>query len=250
MRSKPRICTLSRLDKNRIEKLPAELARLKGLLILSLSDNAISEFPEVICDCSGLQELWLEKNMLSTLPNRIDELKSLETLALGINAFRTMPYALSQLRELKDLRLGRNQLSTLMTTAAIKANKTDSGMEKELKVEPFKMMVSLESLHLGVNHLAMLPADLWKIPRLVEINLRGNSLQTISEEIERTKNTLEALFLDDNQLQQLPNCLQHCRQLSKLTVCGNLLEDLPELPPSLTQLLLRNNRLKVSTRGV
>ena len=97
----------SRLDKNRIEKLPNEMGQLKSLRVLALSDNALADFPEVLCECHALKELWLENNTISTLPNAIDALKELSILAMSTNAFRTMPFVLSQLRSLKDLRLGR-----------------------------------------------------------------------------------------------------------------------------------------------
>jgi Leucine-rich repeat (LRR) protein len=236
-----------RLDDNRIETLPAELGKCKSLVVLMLSKNAMTEFPEVVCGCTALKELWLEQNQLSSLPNRIDELSSLEVLALGTNAFSQMPRVLSQMPKLKDLRMGRNRVSSLMqsTTAKQQAALEASSGGKEVKFETFKMMVDLEHLHLGVNKLSSLPADVWKVPRLVELNLRSNMLTEISTEIERLSHCLEELYLDGNKLRELPAALEKCKRLKNLTVCDNQLTSLPALPQKLVQLLVRNNELTV-----
>lgn len=236
-----------KLDDNRIETLPDEFGKLKTLEVLVLSKNAMREFPEVLCSCTALRELYLELNELSSLPHRIDNLSRLELLALGTNRFTEMPRVLSQIPKLKDLRIGRNRISSLMqsTTATQKAA-TETG--KEVKFETFKNMSDLEHLHLGVNKLSTLPEDIWKLPRLVELNLRSNLLTELSPEIIRVSKSLEELYLDSNQLYQLPAALEKCKRLTKLTVCDNKLtsKGFPPLPPNLVQLLLRENELTVS----
>jgi Leucine-rich repeat (LRR) protein len=133
-----------------------------------------------------------------------------------------------------------------MTAASIKSNTAPQGgiKEKELRVESFKMMVNLESLNLGANRLEQLPPDLWKVPHLVELNLKNNLVREISNDIERLKNSLQELHLDGNKLEELPSCLHTFLQLSSLTVSDNELLALPALPPCLTTLLARNNQIQ------
>ena len=230
-----------RLDDNRIETLPAELGKMKSLKVLVLSKNALRVFPEVVCGCSALKELYLEQNRLSSLPHQIDALSCLEVLALATNEFTEMPRVVCQIPKLKDLRMGRNRVSSFMKEKAA----VDGA--KEIKFETFQKMIDLERLHLGVNKISTLPPDVWKLRNIVELNVRSNMLSELPPEIGRVAHCLEELYLDSNQLYQLPAGLDKCTRLTHLTACDNKLTSmgLPPLPQSLQQLLLRNNELTV-----
>eukprot|EP01052_Picozoa_sp_SAG31_P042836 SAG31_NODE_6932_length_1845_cov_1.213058_1_plen_396_part_10 len=183
----------------------------------------------------------------------------------GANKLPKMPHILSQMPSLEDLRLGRNSISALMAVQTMKMVLAD-GREKEVVVETFKLvspsngrvgsdflesnstartqMANLECLSLALNQLAKLPKDIWRLPRLKSLNLRGNRLTALDDDIERCGNTLQELNLDDNKLSELPQCLAQFRALGKLTVSNNLLKELPDVP-NLMELQARKNRLKI-----
>lgn len=75
------------LTVNSIRKLPAEMAALKQLKVLNLSDNAGLQSYDVITELPGLEILHLYGCNLSRLPENIANLTHLKELGLAGNHF-------------------------------------------------------------------------------------------------------------------------------------------------------------------
>lgn len=105
----------------------------------------------------------------------------------------------------------------------------------------------LEKIDLSNSNLTEFPLDLL-LPckdSIKFINLGGNSLSTLPDEIQLFKN-LRILFFADNKFRSIPKALGSISSLYMLSFKNNLLEDVPEesLSPSLHWLILTNNQIK------
>eukprot|EP01050_Picozoa_sp_SAG11_P035310 SAG11_NODE_12882_length_681_cov_1.039519_2_plen_135_part_00 len=112
-------------------------------------------------------------------------------------------------------------------------------------------------------------ADVWDV-RLEHLNLRNNCIAgELPEDVEKLTHSLQVscphgtsnrgcatacadhrrtfwqeLYLDENELMHLPECLKDFTALTRLTVSSNSLKRLPPLPPQLLELQAKDNDLK------
>ncbi|MFY0672300.1 MAG: hypothetical protein JXQ87_02785 [Bacteroidia bacterium] len=88
---------------------------------------------------------------------------------------------------------------------------------------------SVKSLSFRNRRLEQLPVDLTAFPNLEQLDLSGNNLRTLSENISRLKN-LKVLNVSENprlNLSQLFYVLAECPKLEKLNISNNNIEELP-----------------------
>jgi hypothetical protein len=84
---------------------PPEIALLKGLLDLQLSDNNIRSIGPQLFFCRNLRKLDLSSNIVDHIPTEIAYLANLEELILRDNRLTALPANFSQLKKLKILDL-------------------------------------------------------------------------------------------------------------------------------------------------
>lgn len=93
------------LGGNRLQQVPAELARLDQLRALVLCDNLIHSLPQQLTRLAVLRSLQLHNNRLETLPQDLVKLTNLRELSLRGNPLvlrfvREMPNTVPSLLEL------------------------------------------------------------------------------------------------------------------------------------------------------
>ncbi|KAG3007959.1 hypothetical protein PC119_g14385 [Phytophthora cactorum] len=104
-------------------------------------------------------------------------------------------------------------------------------------------------LALPDSKLKKLPQELLELATLRTLDLTGNKLSELPSQLNDLK-ALKMLKVSSNVLDALPD-LSKLEALTTLVLDGNALEDIPNaLPPSLTKLSLKGNRLRLVPRSV
>ncbi len=163
----------------KLEKLPTELADLKDLVSLDLSDNGLKTLPGWFPQLTNLQTLDLSDNRLKTLPGWFPQLTNLQTLDFSGNELETLPDGFGQLTNLQTLDLRDIRLKTLP--------------------DWFPQFTNLQTLDLGSNILKTLPGGFGQLTNLHTLNLLGNNLKTLPDGFGQLTN-LQTLDLRINPL--------------------------------------------------
>lgn len=284
--------------------VPEAVFDILDLEILKLELIPDVKLPAKISQMSRLQELWLhhcpakcDASALSFLRDRlrvlhlkftdVDEipawiytLRNLRDLYLigNLNSENNKVIALESLRELRHLKL----LQLKSNLAKIPSNLADIATHLQklyihndgthlLVLNNLKKLVNLTELELQYCELERIPHAVFSLMSLQEIDLKGNSIQTIEEivsfqhlkrltsiklwhnkiavipaSIAYVKN-LERLNLSNNKLEAFPNAVLNCVKLRHLELNHNQIESIPlevGTLQNLQHLSLTNNRLK------
>ncbi|EMN54723.1 leucine rich repeat protein [Leptospira interrogans serovar Autumnalis str. LP101] len=248
------------------------LSELKNIQSISIKGAKLSEFPDFLLNLPSLKSLYLTNSNLS-IENKISIFNSsqLELLCLNANSLTTIPEFVFQLPQLKKLLFMDNQLTELPDRLAdlkFLRNLNLSGNKITQISNLTKEFSEIIELGLFDNRLTSLDG-ICRFPKLNELLIWGNELETISPEIFNLKNltridttknkissfpnigiTLESvtnLSLSNNQLTQIPEGLTQFPNLKSLGLDDNLLEELPDDLfknfQKLETLALSNNRL-------
>ncbi|XP_026565039.1 leucine-rich repeat serine/threonine-protein kinase 1 isoform X1 [Pseudonaja textilis] len=269
------ICTkLLEIDisNNRFLSLPSGLLHLSRLQRLIAAKNYLERLfnEENATNWIGLrklQELDVSDNRLSELPvSFLHCLKSLQNLNGSSNNLKVFP--LPWACPLKSCKVARNMLDSLPDTLAVfwknhlkEVDFSDNSL-KDLPQGLFQLE-ALVSLKLSGNQIVTLPSpEKWACRLLKSLDLSKNQLgkteegtktkwiplfttrnrTCIGSEIEYTlqfpeflADTLEVLYLNDNQLDSVPQSVCLLRGLSELYLGNN--PGIQELPTELGQLV-------------
>ena len=221
--------TALRLVANELSgKIPAELANLTNLQVLSLSINTLSgEIPAELGNLTNLQLLSLSANELSgEIPAELENLTNLEGLDLLRNELSgEIPAELGRLTNLELLYLHSNKLSgeipaelgrlTNLELLYLHSNKLSGEIPAELGD-----LASLQYLYLDSNKLSgKIPAELGNLTNLLDLYLDRNTLSgKIPAQLGNLAN-LEFLYLNENMLSgPLPLTLSALSQLLVLDI--------------------------------
>jgi Leucine-rich repeat (LRR) protein len=242
------------------EKVLEQLAPLKNIQYLELSNCGLYSLPANIEKMSSLQSLNLKENKIVRLPEELQNLKSLKTLDVSngtvINEdflfaliakmpqltdvsanycnIRALPSIASQ-TQFNHLNLSGNLLTKLPIDLKVKNLDISSNPFLEIEVlfsnlANYKM---LEHLNLSYNKWESIPASIGKLLRLKSLNLRGNRLTILPEEIGNLV-ALKVLkvdnpdrFINTNQLITLPSGIGKLEALDSLFLSGNIIASLP-----------------------
>jgi Leucine-rich repeat (LRR) protein len=221
-------------------RLGATFALLREL---TLSGQGLTAIPEFAASLTELQVLDLRDNRLATLSATLSAMKSLRKLNLADNLLRDASFAQAdelwcQLEALTELRLSGNRLTSLPSALVA--------------------IPSLATLDLSANALRAVNGrvvKLWKgRSRLVTLDLHGNSLSALPEEIHVLFGTLRRLLLHQNRLVSLPSAIAELLKLEELSLsqnqlCGESLASYP-LAEGNVAISLAQNQLRVLPRLV
>ena len=188
--------TLS-LSSNQLRCLDPGIASFAAsLTVLKLECNALRSLPVATCELGRLEVLWLGCNELEELPARLGRLSRLRELCVDTNQLRTLPPSLGDLRRLETLSAETNMLRELPAAAQLVndgacplATATHRSGLANLKAQgaaysplyncqAARRLDALRRVRLRHNRLAGVHAiePLCHLRRLVELDLRGNSL--------------------------------------------------------------------------
>ncbi|XP_072344729.1 volume-regulated anion channel subunit LRRC8A isoform X2 [Scyliorhinus torazame] len=101
------------LNRNKIEKIPAQLFYCRKLRYLDLSHNNLTSIPQDIGFLQNLQYFAVTANRIETLPPELFQCRKLRTLNLGNNCLLSLPSRVGELTSLTQLELRGNRLECL-----------------------------------------------------------------------------------------------------------------------------------------
>ncbi|KAL7749192.1 protein ubiquitination [Sorochytrium milnesiophthora] len=228
----------------RLQQFPASIGKLHKLAKLGLFNNMIESIPgPALRHLTSLTKLDLSNNLLQTLPEEIGCLTSLTWLNLGYNRLKTLPPQVNQLLELRELGLGHNQLTSLPDLSALQNLAVLPAFNNRLTaIGPWICRLrALEKLDLSGNQLQHIPSHVYRLPRLVHLNLKKNRLRQLDCSFMRmTVRPLQAdapaalhvsviskltfLDLSDNELHSVPYDLSRLPSLSQFRILRNPLD--------------------------
>jgi len=251
---------------NKLKSLPENFYRALGPKVsaLFLEANELTALPDFTETNDNLQTLSFSENFLTALPSGLQHVANLGTLRGDHNRLETLPEDLGLLVQLTKIILPYNRLSSLPASIGnLKfLNWCDLGNNglQELPAE-FAQLENLSVLFLKGNLLSSVDAlaPVWKLGRLVELDLSSNGISSVSEDIstctslatlrlsgnhltEATFPSLAALpafsgsdkvyarpslYLNDNLFTQVPASVLSLQGLQLLTLDGNPIHLLP-----------------------
>lgn len=228
---------------NKIQVLPEDFSHLTGLIALDLSHNHIKSFPEVITNLTLLKKLSLAGNKIPSISQQLTKLNKLAKLDLSATEIPLTAQTVDTLGRFLDLfvlKLNNNNYASLPDTIG--------------------KWTCLEELHFDHNKLRELPAGLELLnefpeslkqlclrsqyrlpdPRIRTLHLSYNCLSHFPNVL-NTLTTLKNLYLDHNQLGELP-CIH--LDLVTLDLSANKLTSLLDIhSTSLACFFLNNNNI-------
>ena len=170
---------------NHLTKVPADLAKLEGLLSLNLESNALESL-KGLGNLASLTALNARSNQLAKLPDEVCTLPALLSLDVGDNALTTFPQSLGSLGTLEFLRADGNQLSDVPEAVFELANLRNLtlGQNQIAAVPPaIARLEKLVILDLADNPVGVLPAEVAQLPELVQIEVKGNPMRCPPQEV-------------------------------------------------------------------
>ncbi|CAK6975851.1 leucine-rich repeat serine/threonine-protein kinase 1 [Scomber scombrus] len=257
------------LSQNQLTSLPPALLHLTNIQRLSAAKNQLTDLFDIPTTTNWiglrkLEELDVSDNCLTSLPTAIMHcLKSLSFLNVCRNKLSTFPDPWAC--PLKQCRASSNVIESLPKTISIfwrtqlqEVDFSDNSL-KELPSYIFELE-ALTSLRLCGNHIATLPApSKWNCSRLRTLDLSRNQLGRTEEGLKSRRlaflttwnrrdpdpvcpiefpiilrDSLEVLFLNDNQLECVPQSVCVLHSLTEFYLSNN--PGIRELPAELGQL--------------
>ncbi|KAJ4981320.1 hypothetical protein NE237_032157 [Protea cynaroides] len=235
-------CKLSSLEKlnlslcESLNKLPESIGDLKSLVELSLDGTKIEELPNSICKLRFLKKLSLSKcKSLNKLPEFIGDLKSLIELFLNGTKIEELPQSTFMLSSLKRLNL-RGCVSLKRLPGSIYYLKS--------LVELCLDQTKIKKLPDGIGLLEKLEVlSLLDCSHLVRLTICMPSMRRQSSDDSPMLPCLVELNIGSRLRSSFPPWISGLPQLQKLLLhrCTRL-ESLPELPRTLTSLVVANCR--------
>ncbi|XP_052211410.1 disease resistance protein RPV1-like [Diospyros lotus] len=205
------LSNLERLDLSecvRLQEVDKSIGHLHRLYFLSLYDcHSLRKLPSEMANLKSLEVLWI-----SQIPSKCQTLTKKSTSSLGLS--------LNFIQGLRSLRLldisGRSftQLPDKLWCMTSLAYLCISGFKIACLPESICNLTKLETLDCSYCRMSNLPSELGRLNRLLELNLQGNNFCSLPESIGDLTN-LESLDLRDcERLQSLP----------KLSSCGDFID--------------------------
>lgn len=191
----PSLKTL-KLEKNQLDTLLWQNAKLPELQYLLLSNNALSYMDNGICSFSKLKDLSIDFNELISLP-KCTKFDSLEVLHAESNKLIKMPFDNASMIKLRELHLANNQIQLLPID--------------------FGKYESIEVLNLSNNKLSQIPESIGNLKKLKILTLSGNNLQKLPSSIKNCT-SLRYIYLlnnpiSDEEMKKIKSLLPGCQVL-------------------------------------
>ena len=227
---------------NKLSALPHSLGQLTQLTNLNLSSNQLTTLPDSLGQLTQLTSLNLSDNQLTTLPDSLGQLTQLTSLNLSDNQLTALPPSLGQLTQLTELRLSDNQLTALPESIGYLMRLCNLFInDNPLTTLPnsFKNL-TLQNFGVGSKGSGNLSSDLFIIGRIKTLWIQDLDLEIIPDWLEKFE-TLEQLWVDNNLLSDLPETLRKLKNLKTLVLGqnvdrGNPLKTIPLCVRSLNKL--------------
>ncbi len=202
------------------QEIPSHIEYLASSLTeLSISDTRITHLPKQIGKLKRLQALKLSNTGLNSLPDSIGDLSLLAMLYLPNNNLKSLPVTIKNLRSLQQITLTNNPHLR--------------------SIQPLNGLPALRILDTRHCPIEVLPQNL---PRLTDLSMTNNSLTKLSgiETLGRGTNSKKFFYFDKNHIKFIPTQILQVKNLFRLNLNHNQLDNLPEDISKITTLSYLN----------
>ncbi|XP_013391845.1 malignant fibrous histiocytoma-amplified sequence 1 homolog [Lingula anatina] len=189
--------------------LPPSIGKCQNVRLLHLGYGVYGiSIPEEIQNLTRLYKLHLPKAQLESLPDALFNIAALEDVNLENNRLTDIPDSIQNLPKLKYLNISNNQLTSFPVQLC--------------------SLSSLESLHLGSNKLHGIPKEIKNLKNLGRISLSNANLTSFEEICCKEMKKLEFLYLNGNQITEIPQDIKDLVSLKELDLSGNQITAIPD----------------------
>lgn len=187
--------------------LPAEIEYFASSLIhLHIYNTTITHLPEQIGKLKNLQTLKFSDTGLTSLPDSIGNLRSLNFLFLSNNNLTSLPVTIKNLQALQQITLANNPYLH--------------------SVQSLNGLPALRILNTKHCLIQILPRNL---PQLTDLYMSNNNLTKLTgiETLGNGTNTRKSFYFDKNHIRTISPRIQYVRNLYRLHLYQNELDNLP-----------------------
>lgn len=241
------------LHGNVLRSLPPGIRKLRRLHTLNLSNNSLAmNDVEMVMEVGSLRDLKLANNQLGgSFTSNIGCLRGLQVLDLHGNSLTDLPESVAELTSLKVLNVSHNQLTSLpfecLSNLPLKEiSAAKNKLEGTLIGQSVQSLEALESLDVTGNALKKLSErDDIELPNLQALSINANRIQRLPN-LSSWK-ALLTLLAEDNALAELPQGFTSLKKVKNVDFTGNDISKLDErtgLMESLTTFRIANNPLR------
>ena len=217
----------------KLTELPAEIKEYKDITGLNLSRNNLESLPDWIGSFTKLQSLDLRHCGLRSLPESMKKLKNLKELYLGENYLSKLPEWLGSFTKLEKLDISNNGLVIIPDFIGNLKNLISLDLGKSNERENITNIRSVDHLSQQINQMIELPVFLTDLPHLIHLNLGHTALASIPDFLREIR--LESLYLNNNELTEIPDWIGSMTTLKNLDLSEN--RRIESLPDSMEQLV-------------
>lgn len=211
---------------NQISAIPKEIAMLRALEVLIVSDNQLTELPREIVELKKLKTLDVAENYIKRLPDDIGSLSKLETLRANRNRLVALPNSIKKCTRLKAINLYNNIIMTLGDGISELCDLEELNVSNNLLVlfPEVKRWKNLKRLYLQANKLVTLP-NMDALCNLELFTVQQNRLKAFPSMDNLVY--LKKIDANTNQIASIPPCFQRMSALVHLSMRKNLLTLIP-----------------------
>lgn len=206
------------------------LAQLPNLGTLDISKNKLDKIPDEVFRLKELNRLIAKQNKLidAHIDMRFKEIANLYLLDLSGNQLKTLPEVLGYLPQLHDIRLRSNQIADFDITQILLKSKVSQ--------------LAWNIVDLGKNKLSAI--DITQIPNLKELDISHNQITQLDKSLFES-HSLQHLLASHNQIQVIPTIIGERIIFHKLDLSFNKITHLPQELDlvSFSSLSLKNNEI-------
>ncbi|KAI3323387.1 protein phosphatase 2C [Xylariaceae sp. AK1471] len=228
------------LANNRLKSLPRDFGTFKSLRVLNLSSNFLDKFPITLCTLESLVDLDVSFNSIGSLPDEIGNLRSLEKFVMTNNRLAaSLPLTFSGLANLRELDLKFNALTAIDVISRLPKLEVLSA-DHNIISQFVGSFERVRSLKLNANPITKFEIST-PVPTLKLLNLSNAQLASIDVAFNNMVN-LERLNLDRNYFVSLPSTIGNLRRLEHFSIAHNSVGELPPEIGCLTELRILDVR--------
>ncbi|XP_048131779.1 disease resistance protein RPV1-like [Rhodamnia argentea] len=229
-----------------MKSIPESIGGLKSLTELRIDSQRLSVLPYSIGNLVKLKHLILKCLELRELPDSIGQLESLLKLDVNDTRIRELPNSIGNLERLRIFKLPRRSLAKLPDSIGGLRSLVELDMaNSKISILPdcIGNLKKLKLLDLSESCISELPKTIGMLENLVELSASFALEREIPSEI-GALSSLKILDVRGSRFSGLPATINQLTNLQRLVLynCRSI-QQLPELPQSLTELCISSNSL-------
>ncbi|XP_077992119.1 uncharacterized protein LOC144446238 [Glandiceps talaboti] len=203
------------------------IALMTRLKYLNAENNDIKTVPDTFGNLVQLRVCILNNNTITSLPvasfKNLTRMKRFEIDNNAVDGVEAIPFRKTEMRSLSAKNNSISYLPGQVAQPHLESLNLENNELKVIDHVDFKRMSKLKTLSLKDNHIEKLPDSLCHAKNLEHLDLEGNKIAHIPEDLNLKK--LGRLNLSNNNLESLPVQIQRFNRLVDVDLSGNKITD-------------------------